>query len=282
VKPISRATDLGIEIYDAEAELVTTVPTPGLVESHSVAGSLQLIAYVTAEDVVCVDRAGEERWRFRLGATPVVRDDCAFSGDDTLLWVYAPGVEAGRDGPDRWLALDAGTGEPQTVHELPCAGQGGSQYATPDGRYQLLDVGEGQQGSLIFRAGPELYRYPGHDRVLVAVSPTGDQLMTVHHEQADVVFHAFADGEILIRVPATAFGHRGAFIAWSGGYLDARTAIVVLSDDEVAWHHTVDVRTGEVTGTLPVTTIDEYDLQPLGDGGFLVTDTDGTLRRLTY
>ncbi|GAA4581830.1 hypothetical protein GCM10023176_62720 [Micromonospora coerulea] len=74
-------------------------------------------------------------------------------------------------------------------------------------------------------------------------------------------------------------------IEWSGGYLDDNTAIAVLSregtDEEVWWrHYTVDTRTGAVTGQLNVITMDPNDLKPLGDGTYLVTDADGTLRRL--
>ena len=55
--------------------------------------------------------------------------------------------------------------------------------------------------------------------------------------------------------------------------------MVVADDDE--WRHLrVDPRTGAVLGELPVSTVDEYDLQPLGDGTFVITDTDGTLRRM--
>jgi hypothetical protein len=277
VKPISRATDLAIELYDRDAELLTTVAVPGPVDGHAVAGSLDLLAYVTAEGVVCIDRTGRQRWRVAL---PGVRKDCAFSADDALIWVYAPGE------PDRWLALAAATGEPRIVHELPSAGQGGNQFATPDGGFMVLDVGEGAGGSRVFRAGPgdELHGYPGRDRVLIDLAPDGSRLMTVHHEQRDVAFHAFPDGGIQARVPVAAFGHQDAGIEWTGGFLDRDTAVVVLAGEnrEGPWwqHHTVDVRTGEVTGILPVTTVDEYDLRPLGDGGYLVTDTDGTLRRL--
>jgi hypothetical protein len=281
VKPISRVTDLGVEIYDAEAQLVATVAVPDSIEGHAVDGSLATIAYVTDEDVVCVDR-----WQFPLGTrSGDGRNDCAFSADDALLWVYVPDD----GGPDRWIALDAETGEPRVVHELACSGQGGTQFPTPDGKSMLLDVGEGTDGSLIFRAGlgDELHRYPARDRVLVGLSPGGDQLMSVHHEQRDVAFHTVPDGEIRIRVPVAGFGYRpkdAASVEWTGGFLDDDTAVVVLAGEngDGPWwrHHTVDVRTGEVTGTLPVTTVDEYDLQPLGDGSFLVTDTDGTLRRL--
>jgi hypothetical protein len=289
VKPISRATADGVELYDAAAELIETVPLPGPlsgpVDDHAVAASLEHLAYVTATEVVSVDRTGRERWRFPLGPRPGnTRNCCAYSADDALVWVYAPG-------PDRLIALDAGTGEPRIRHDLPSTGQGGHLFATPAGQHMLLDVGEGRDGSLIFRTGPgeKLYEYPWPDRALVAVGPDGTRMMTVHHEQQDVAFHDVASGEVELRLPIGAFSYEpddDVYIEWTGGYLDPDTAIVVLGgededgDGEEWWRHfAVDLRTGEVR-PFDVTTIDLYDLQPLGDGTYLVTDTDGTLRRL--
>ncbi len=93
---------------------------------------------------------------------------------------------------------------------------------------------------------------------------------------------------MLVRLTVADFGADPEIgvIEWTGGYLDAETAIVVVyGEDEDAggpwWrHHRVDTRTGEVQGDLGIATIDENDLQPLGDGTYVITDTDGTLRRM--
>ncbi|MGX6606009.1 hypothetical protein ACWKSP_28350 [Micromonosporaceae bacterium Da 78-11] len=273
MKPISRPTDHGVEVFDATAELIHTFPAPPSIDSHAVTSSADRLAYETGTDVICVDRDGREQWRCGIGPF-TGRADLAYAADDTLLWVYAP---------DRWIALDAATGVPGIEHRLPGGGQGGEQFATPDGRYLLLGVGAGEDGSRIHRAGPgvELHTYPGTDRSLVAVSPDGRQFMTVHHDQQDVAFHTVDDGDVQARVPLSDFGAGDDDgVEWTGGYLDQDTAVVVVGDEESWRHHRVDVRTGEVLGELLVTTIDAYDLRPLGDGTFLVTDTDGTLRRL--
>lgn len=281
MKPISRLTDAAVEVFDARAELIHTFPVPAQSEGHAVSYSRDRLIHATGAAVVCVDTGGRELWRHRLDRPGSGPPACAWTSDDAVVWVYAPDVAH-----DRWLALDAATGGTLTEHRLPTAGEGGEHFATADGRYMLLCVGEGQDGVHIFRAGPELHAYGGTDRVLVAVAPDDAHFMTVAQDQDDVAFHALADGAVLTRVPVTRLtAGPDDFLEWTGGYLDAGTAIVVVAGEtdegEEWWRHVrVDVRSGEVLGDLPVTTIDAYDLQPRGDGTYLITDTDGTLRRL--
>ncbi len=298
MRVISRRTDTGIEVFDADLEPARSFPLPSGVQDSAVISTGDGLVCATDSAVIRVGAEGQELWRFPLPtATGSGSPDsaCAWSGDDALIWVYLAGPEAGRGDRDRWIALDATTGEPRLEHQLEIAGQGGQQFASPDGRYMLLEVDEGQNGSTIFRAGPgtDLHVYPWEDRCLVAVSPDGKQLMTVEHGQEDVAFHAFPGGEVQAQVSLSAFGSRlgpdvrieETFLEWTGGYLDDETAIVVISGEHSRdgdwWRHfRVDARTGAVLGELGVVTIDAYDLKPLGDGTYVITDTDGTLRRM--
>ncbi|WBB68608.1 hypothetical protein [Micromonospora sp. WMMD812] len=111
--------------------------------------------------------------------------------------------------------------------------------------------------------------------------------MTVHHEQEDVAFDRWPDGDEVAQVPLAAFGHEwgDALVEWAGGYLDTDTAVVTIAGEdeetEEQWHrhHLVDARTGEIRGVLDAPTRDAYDLEPLGDGSWLRTDDEGRLRR---
>ncbi|MEU4426880.1 hypothetical protein AB0F81_40185 [Actinoplanes sp. NPDC024001] len=274
MRVISRRTDAGIEVFDAELEPVRVFPVPADCWSWQVPSTRDGLVCASDEAVLRIGPDGSERWRFGLDSP----GDVALSADDSLVWVYAP---------DEWIVLDAATGDLRSRRPVPAAGQGGTHFPLPDGR-MLLDVGEGQDGSQIFLAGPEgdLHDYGWGDRVLIDVSPDQRQFMTVDHEaQRDVVLHDFPSGERRFRLSVADFGEdpEVGVIEWTGGYLDAGTAIVVVygEDDEPWWrHYRVDTRTGEVLGDLGIVTIDEDDLQPLGDGTYVITDTDGTLRRM--
>ncbi|MBB2945227.1 hypothetical protein FB565_004960 [Actinoplanes lutulentus] len=269
---ISRLTDRGVEVFDAYLDLAGAfeIPEP---DAYAVAPSRDRLVYTTGEAAICVGADGRELWRFPIPAGDPA--DCAFSGDGVHAWLYIA--------PDQWLALDAGTGEVRARHILGTDGHGGQQIAFPDGEHMMLDT-----GSRTFHAGPstELRTCPWDDRSAIAIAPDARLLMTVAHDQEDVSFHQVPDGEakVTIRVADFAEVPASAGIEWTGGFLDEDTAIVVLSweeGEEARWRHfRVDVHTGEVIGDLGIMTIDEYDLQPLGDGTYVITDTDGTLRRM--
>lgn len=267
--------------------------------SHAVFADLRRAVYTTLNSVVCVTSEGTELWRSDLLPRSVRpyghRPDCALSLDEREVWVYRPDAMADRDGPDRWVVLDAVTGAQIAGADLETVGHGGQQYRNASDGHLLLDIGEGQDGTLIYRAvlaGAELRltRYPWDARCLIDLTPDGHRFMTVDHGQADVAFHTYPDGDTTLTLPAEAFGPapEGAYVEWSGGYLTPDTVLVTiageidpeddpdLDDDEREWHrhHHLDLRTGEITD-FPVTTRDSYDLTPLGDGTWLTTDPSG-------
>ncbi|MCW2136981.1 hypothetical protein BXY51_001506 [Actinoplanes cyaneus] len=287
---ISRPAVGGIEVFEADLKSSKIFPVPLGPWAHAAPSTRDALVYATEGTVIRIDPGGSERWRLDLDMEdpdPAAMIDVAFSADDSRVWVYAPNPAAEHD---EWIVLDAATGAILSRRPLEAVGQGGHQFPLRDGR-MMLDVGEGQDGSLIFLAGPdgEPRNFGWSDRVLIDVSPDERQFMTIDHEgQADVALHAFPGGEVLVRLTVSDFGEDPEIgvIEWTGGYLDAETVIVVVhGEDEEAggpwWrHYRVNTGTGEVLDDLGIVTIDEYDLQPLGDGTFVVTDTDGTLRRM--
>jgi hypothetical protein len=291
-----------VTAYDCSGEpaavAVFPVEPPIEPKGHAVAPDLRRAVYTTDDDMVCVDRDGNTVWRLAFGTRAeqryVAAASCAFSPDGALVWLYRPDVMARRgDGPDQWVAVDAVTGDVVATAELDCVGQGGTQFAHPDGVHMLLDVGEGQDGSRVYRGHLhhdviDLSAYPWTDRLLVGLAPDGRHFMTVHHNQEDVTFHTYPDGDVVLWIPVESFGYEPdeAYVEWTGGYLDARTAIVVIggeTEDEREWYlrHLVDVRTGQVLGTLDAQSRDVYDVQPLGDGSWLSTDDNNRIRRHT-
>ncbi|GIF16793.1 hypothetical protein [Actinoplanes teichomyceticus] len=294
MRVISRRTGDGIEVFDADLESARVFPAPPGTRGWAVTSTRDGLVCATDDAVIRLGPDGRQRWRFDAGRPGphrgAARLDAAFSADDTLVWVYAPHVLADRGDSDEWIVLDAATGTPRSRRPLPVTGHGGSHFPLRDGR-MLLDVGEGQDGSRVFLAAADgdVHDYGWGDRVLIDVSPDQRGFMTVEHqEQRDVAFHDLAGGAARFRLGVADFGADPelAVIEWAGGYLDADTAVVVVYGEDGAtgepwWrHHRVAVHTGEVLGDLGIVTIDENDLRPLGDGTYVISDTDGTLRRM--
>ncbi|MFF5767025.1 hypothetical protein ACWD5B_04880 [Streptomyces tanashiensis] len=265
-------------------------PRPGdeMVES-AVWPDLERVVYTTLNGVVCLTRAGGLVWASdfepysdeRHGHRP----GCALSLDGRTVWVYRPDVMAGRGGADQWVVHDADSGAVMARRELETVGHGAGHHVHPVDGSTYLDIGEGQDGSVILRGTAradgetEFVTYPWWDRCLIDLAPDGQQFMTVDHGQADVAFHRHPSGEMLFTLPVESFGYdpEETFVEWSGGYLTPDLAVVTLGgegQDEEEWfrHHLIDVRTGTLRGEIAVEVTNPYELVPLGDGSWL---TDG-------
>lgn len=263
------------------------------VVAAAVRGDLGRAVYTTLNAAVCVGRGGEVVWSEdfvprsmeRYGHHPGV----AYSLDGRTVWVYRPDAMAGRGRGDQWVVHDAGNGAVLARHELSTVGHGGSHVLHPSDGSVYLDIGEGQDGSVVVRGTLGADRearfstYPWGDRCLVAVAADGQHFMTVDHGQGDVSFHRHPSGDVLRTVPVAVLGYdpEDAFVEWSSGYLTSDLAVVTVSGEDEAteqeWfrHHLLDVATGTPVGDLTTTAADPYDLEPLGDGTWLTDDEHG-------
>ncbi|MFJ4091715.1 hypothetical protein ACIPYS_09045 [Kitasatospora sp. NPDC089913] len=296
---ITRLVDGGVCAYDLAGEergplspVLVRPPAPGDdIVGHAVAADLQRVYYTTQNAVVCVTPDGVEVWRSglepessgRYGHAP----GCVLSPDERVLWVYRPDAMAGRDRPDQWVALDARSGAVVAQADLRTAGHGGVQLPHRPSGQILLNVGEGQDGTAVYRAslteaGMDLFQYPWDDRCLIDLSPDGHRFMTVNHDQGDITIHAYPGGEAVFTLPVDAFGHNPdeAWVEWSGGHLSPDTVVVTVvgeSEDGEEWfrHYRVDARSGRVHAEFDARGEDPYDIHPLGDGTWLTTDPSG-------
>lgn len=126
------------------------------VYGHAVAANLSRAVYAVYDGVVCVDRAGRRLWRCDFGPAgetqAAAAPCCVFSHDAATVWIYRPDGMARRgDGADQWIVVNASTGVVLARADLPCVGQGGCHFPHPNGVDMVLDVGEGQDGSQIYR-----------------------------------------------------------------------------------------------------------------------------------
>ncbi|MFI6515502.1 hypothetical protein ACIBF1_08090 [Spirillospora sp. NPDC050679] len=304
-KTITRLVDGLVHVYDLESEVRGVLPSiaafrpsPGdRVVGHTAFDDKTKIVYTTLNEAVCVTGDGAEVWRtvFEPRSDRVYghRPGCALSADETAVWVYRPDAMAGRDRLDQWVALDAATGKPVAQADLETVGHGAQHLPHPSDGHVLLDVGEGQDGAVVYRAaltgdGLALDRYPWGDRCLVDLSPDGSRFMTVHHGQEDVAFHSYPDGGVLLEFSVDDFlpvedvtDETPEFcLEWSGGFLTADVAIVVLAgetDDDPDWFRSyrVDLRTRRIASRFEGFNEQPYDLHPLGDGTWLTTDPSG-------
>ncbi|MEU4097349.1 hypothetical protein [Streptomyces sp. NPDC026673] len=275
-------------------------PRPGdeVVES-AVWPDLERVVYTTPNGVVCLTRAGGLVWTSnfepysdrRHGHRP----GCALSLDGRTVWVYRPDAMAGRGGGDQWVVHDADSGAVLVRRELETVGHGAGHYVHPVDGSNYLDIGEGQDGSVILRgtarAGgeAEFVTYPWWDRCLIDLAPDGQQFMTVDHGQGDVAFHRHPSGQVLFTLPVEAFGYdpEETFVEWSGGYLTPDLAVVTLGGEgqgEEEWfrYHLIDVRTATLSGEIAVEVTNPYELVPLGDGSWLTNGPDGTPVRWSH
>ncbi|WP_052438327.1 hypothetical protein [Streptacidiphilus jiangxiensis] len=257
------------------------------------------VVVATQREALRVDADGAVAWRIPFPApahSSIGLANCAFSRDGAQVWIFRPDAMLGRgDGGDRWLVVDAADGRVLAEHALPTVGQGALQVAHPDGHHMLLDVGEGQDGVYLFfgRLQGEaisVHAYPWDDRCLIDLSPDGLEFMTVGHGEEDAVFHSFPDGtelcsfavdRFLAQAGAAGDANAGdqdgedSHVAWSGGYLNATTAVITIAgeteDDEWSIPYVVDLPSGAVLGRLP------SEPQLRGDGTWTTVDESGRL-----
>ncbi|MEU9851668.1 hypothetical protein [Streptomyces sp. NPDC047974] len=302
---ITRHHDDGIHAYTVEPDAIGTLEPAAVfrpLDGDEVTGSavrpdLARVVYTTLHRVVCLDRSGDLLWESEFAPRSDVRHGhrpgCALSLDGRTVWVYRPDAMAGRADADQWVLHDAESGAVLARREVRTAGHGGFHHVHPVDGSVYLDIGEGQDGTVVLRGVPggdgdvdvdvEFTEYPWPDRCLIALSPGGEQFMTVDHAQADVAFHRHPGGEVLLALPVEAFGYDPdeTVVEWSGGYLTPDTAVVTLAgetEDGEDWYrfHLVDVSTGTVDSEpLAVEAAHSYDIHPLGDGSWL---TEGPIR----
>lgn len=120
------------------------------------------------------------------------RGSVGFSADGRLVWAHVRGPlpegEPTPDTVDEWLVLDADNGHVLARVNAETAAAGSFHLPHPTDPHQMgLTIGEGQDGTLLRLGrwnGQRLdVTYVEGDLCLLSVSPSGEQLMTISHDQ---------------------------------------------------------------------------------------------------
>ncbi|MEU9847938.1 hypothetical protein [Streptomyces sp. NPDC047985] len=266
----------GPDAVGSDAEGATTFrfpsPWPSRYGAYAVAPSGDLAVFAGVHALRAMDRAGEVRWEILHGCWD---SDChtlhttyeeyasdhshgyadkgsaVFSADGTLVWAHirGPVAAAGPDPEalDEWLVVDAADGRVLGRVPAETAAVGSGHIPHPDPTRMGLCVGEGQDGVPMLWGrwdGQRLSveRFCDDERILMAVSPSGDRFLTVTHYEETLAVHRIEDGSVLCELDARDGVPRhpeadpddldADELLWdyTGGFLDEETVVAGTSE----------------------------------------------------
>jgi hypothetical protein len=307
-------------------------PWPRRFGGCAVAPTLDLAVFAGAHSVRAVDRTGAVRWEIRhrcwaaTGREPhethrsygeyadsrehrhASSGSAGFSSDGSVVWAHVLGPlseerpERGAAEPsmEEWLVIDVAQGRVLARADARATAAGSVHVPHPDPSQMGLSIGEGQDGAPL-RWGRwdgrtlTVSYFEDDDRILMAVSPSGDRLLTVSHDQDTLTVHRVTDGSVEVVLSADAVpGHPEAdtdddeaesetFWDYEGGFLDEKTGIFGTGESDEEYgegrHWLIDLPrmrlSGQVTYPDPVS----GPPRALGDGTwYTVSETGDTLR----
>ncbi|MFF3584732.1 hypothetical protein [Streptomyces mirabilis] len=295
-------------------------PWPRRFGPCAVSPAADLAVFAGPHALRAVDRSGGVRWELRHrcwagcaghAVFTEYADDrdhqyassgsAGFSADGKIVWAHVRGPLAHEDPyrgcGEEWLVINAVNGTVLARIETRTAAAGSVHVPHPDPGQMGLTIGEGQDGSPL-RWG----RWDGHalavdsfgneDRVLLAVSPTGDRLLTVTHDQDTLAVHRITDGSVEAELGASVVpphhaieseaDEAQAFFDYEGGFLDESALVVgtVESDEEFGTgrHWLVDTASMRLIDRLTYPFEVSGLPKALGDGTwYTVSDPDNAL-----
>ncbi|WP_097985359.1 hypothetical protein [Streptomyces sp. f150] len=213
-----------------------------------------------------------------------------FSADGRLVWAHVRGPlpegELSPDTADEWLVIDAEDGRVLARADAEAVAAGSAHLPHPTDPAQMgLSIGEGQDGAPL-RWG----RWDGKeltvdclddDLCLLSLSPSGDRLMTVSHDQdalavrdsrgAVVEALDWDAGAAIPRHPEAPADEDELPVCWdwAGGFLDETTLIASTTESDEDYgpyrHWLVDTTTAH--GFVPVDYPSPVSCEPTALGG---------------
>lgn len=264
-------------------------PWPRRRGTWAVSPDLTMAVFAGVHALRAVDSSGRQQWELRHrcweGACLAVHDSheeyadrpdhqypksgsAAFSGDGRLLWAHVPGLVPG-DGPnadifEKWLVLSPEDGQVLARAEADAASEGSQHLPHPADPGQMgLSIGEGQDGAPVRWGrwdGKNLsVDYVDDDVALLSVSPAGEWIMSVSHDQDTLTIrrtYGSPSADSLELDCATVIDEADAYWDWAGGFISETT--VICSTDESDWRRGNEGRRHwliDNTGSRPATQV---------------------------
>ncbi|MBV6702324.1 hypothetical protein [Kitasatospora aureofaciens] len=287
-------------------------PWPRRFGTSTVAPRRDLAVFAGVHALRAVDAMGAVRWEIPHGcwehscrAMHTSLDDYAqspdhrypssgsavFSADGSILWAHVRGPlavdEKSEDLTDEWLVLDAADGRVLGRLDTQTTASNSRHRPHPSPGQMGLGVNMGQDGQPLLWGhwnGNVLTvdRIGEDDRVLLAVSPSGDRFLTVTHEQDSLALHRVTDGSIVAELEAeTVTPHYDdpdeVWWDYHGSFLEAQTVITGTTDADLGTelHWLVDAGrmrvTDQITYPFPISGTPEA----LGDGTWYTVSEAG-------
>ncbi|XCM33923.1 hypothetical protein ABXI76_35590 [Streptomyces parvus] len=288
-------------------------PWPRHRGTWEVAPDATLAVFAGVHAVRAVDPSGATRWEVRHGCWSGRCDEIhesyesyadrldhrypesgsvGFSADGRLVWAHVrgplPGGELSPDTADEWLVIDAGDGRVLARADAEAAAAGSAHLPHPTDPAQMgLSIGEGQDGAPL-RWG----RWDGKeltldcldgDLCLLSLSPSGDRLMTVSHDQDSLAVRDsrgavvealdWDAGAAIPRHPEapadTEEDELPVYWDWAGGFLDETTLIASTteSDEDCGQYRHWLVDTTAARHFVPVDYPSPVSCEPTALGG---------------
>ncbi|MCX5394995.1 hypothetical protein [Streptomyces sp. NBC_00094] len=299
----------------AGADVRFPAPWPRHRGTWEVAPDASVVVFAGVHAVRVVEPSGATRWEVRHGCwygacreMHTSYDEYAdrpdhrypeggsvgFSADGTIVWAHVRGPlpegELHPDAVDEWLVIDAVSGRVLARADAEAAAAGSFHLPHPtDPRQMGLSIGEGQDGAPL-RWG----RWDGEepavdclegDLCLLSVSPSGDRLMTISHDQ-DRLAVRDSRGAVMEtwewEAEAVIPGHPDATSGdedeppacwdWAGGFLDETTLVVSTAESDDQWgqgrHWLIDIAGS--FGFVPIAYPSPVSCEPtaLGNGAW--------------
>jgi len=185
------------------------------------------------------------------------RGSAGFSVDGKTLWAHVPGPIPGAwprsDTWEKWLVLSAADGRMLAWAEADAASEGSHHLPHPTDPCQMgLSIGEGQDGAPVRWGhwdGKSLaVHYIDDDVTLLSVSPSGEWVMSVSHDQHTLTIRKTygvpaADSldldctSVIRPFPQAQPGNdgRSAYWDWAGGFINETTVVGSTAESDRKW-----------------------------------------------